>query len=232
MKHVTRFFLACGLVLALDVQAVEPKALKDVDVSALTNETQKSTNADGVHLAWWIPPEFWAASMEREQDMPAKTKKQMLDILNRYSMIAVVQAEVGPLGNFDYYDRNTVTKGLKVELENGKDTSTLKPVDKVPADLDPLLKVMTPLLESAMGRLGQNLNFFVFEDKKKGGRVISPYDPGTLRVTLARKDGAAMDPFIFELPLDSLYVARKCPNGKPAHISWVVCPWDGTKLPL
>ena len=224
MKPTTSFFLALGLVLALDAHAAEPKAMKDVDISALTNETQKSTNADGVHLAWWIPPEFWAASMEREEDMPAKSRKQMLDILNRYSMLAVVQAEVGPLGNFNYYDRGTVAKGLKVELLNGKDTSVLQPIDKVPEDLEPLLKVMTPLLSSAMGRLGENLNFFVYEDQKKGARVISPYAQGALRVTLARKDGVAMEPFTFDLPLDSLYVARRCPNGKPAHNSWVVCP--------
>jgi hypothetical protein len=24
---------------------------------------------------------------------------------------------------------------------------------------------------------------------------------------------------------------RMCPNGKPAHVTWVVCPWDGSKLP-
>jgi hypothetical protein len=83
-----------------------------------------------------------------------------------------------------------------------------------------------------MGRLGENLNFFVYEDQNKDGRVISPYSPGALKVTLAHKDGAALDPFVFELPLDSLYVPRHCPNGKPAHVSWVVCPWDGTKLPL
>jgi hypothetical protein len=217
---------------AVNANAAEPKAMKDVDISALTNETQKSTNADGVHLAWWIPPEFWAASMEREQSMSAAARKQMLDILNRYSMLAVVQADVSSVGNFSFYDRATVTKGLKFELVSGKETSVLKPLEKVPEELDPLLKVMTPLLESAMGRLGENLNFFVYDDQRKGGRVISPYAQGALKVTLAHKDGKSLDPFVFELPLDSLYVARLCPNGKPAHVSWVVCPWDGTKLPL
>lgn len=227
-----RFLSVWVIAAAMQANAAEQKAMKDVDIAALTNETQKATNAEGVHLAWWIPPEFWAASMEREKDMPEKSRQQMLDILNRYSMLAVVQADVGPLGNFSYYDRATVTKGLKLELVSPKEISVLKPMDKVPEELDPLLKVMTPLLESAMGRLGENLNFFVYEDRKKGARVISPYAQGAIKVTLARKDGAALDPFVFELPLDSLYVPRRCPNGKPAHVSWVVCPWDGTKLPL
>jgi hypothetical protein len=34
-----------------------------------------------------------------------------------------------------------------------------------------------------------------------------------------------------EMPIDALFVQRMCPNGKPAHVSWVVCPWDGGKLP-
>jgi len=236
VRHATRLILAFALVFALvyaiDAHAAEQKAMQDVDISALTNETQKATNSDGVHLAWWIPPEFWAASMAHEKDMSEKARKQMLDVLNRYSMLAVVQADVGTVGNFSYYDRATVTKGLKLELMTARQTTALKPVEKVPDELDPLLKVMTPLLESAMGRLGENLNFFVFEDQAKGGRVLSPYAQGALRVTLARKDGSALDPFVFELPLDSLYVPRHCPNGKPAHVSWVVCPWDGTKLPL
>lgn len=232
MIHVIRSVLVLGLALAADVNAAEQKAMKDVDIAALTSETQKATNAEGVHLAWWIPPEFWAASIEREQSMSDKQRKQMLEILNRYSMLAVVQAEVGPLGNFNYYDRATVTKGLSLELTTPKETRVLEPVAKVPPDLDPLLKVMTPLLESAMGRLGENLNFFVYDDRAKGQRVISPYAPGAIKVTLKRKDGSAMEPFVFELPLDSLYVARRCPNGKPAHVSWVVCPWDGSKLPL
>jgi hypothetical protein len=232
VTHAIRFILTFALVFAIDANAAEKKALKDVDISALTKETQKSTNAEGLHLAWWIPPEFWAVSMERENTLSDKARKRMLDVLNRYSMLAVVQADIGTLGNFSYYDRATITKGLKVEVTTAKETTALQFVDKVPEELDPLLKMVTPVLESAMGRLGENLNFFVYDDQGKDGRVISPYSQGALRVTLARKTGEGLEPFVFELPLDSLYVPRHCPNGKPAHISWMVCPWDGSKLPL
>lgn len=231
MKHATRWILGF-LLFAAGTNAAEQKAVQDIDVSALTSETQKFTNAEGVHLAWWIPPEFWAASMAHQGDVTDKASKQMLDILNRYSMLAVVQADIGPLGNFSYYDKATVKKGLKLEVVTGKQTTALEPLEKVPEDLDPLLKVISPLLESAMGRLGENLNFFVYYDQSEGKRVISPYSQGAVRVTMTRKDGTALDPFVFELPLDSLYVPRHCPNGKPAHVSWVVCPWDGTRLPL
>jgi hypothetical protein len=225
--------LALGLVLPLcaTAGAFEKKQPKDVDISAMTNETQRTSYAGGVHLAWWIPPEYWEASLSRDANVTDTARKQVLDTLRGYSMLAVVQAEVGALGNFTFYERDAVLKGLKLELSDGKDWASLVPLAEVPQKLAPLLKVLGPILSSAMGPMGQNMNFFVLDDQKKGGRLISPYEPGMLRITLTDNKGVKLEPLLIEFPLDSLYVPRRCPNGKPAHVSWMVCPWDGSKLP-
>ena len=232
MKHLHTFG---ALVLAISCCALagafEKKQPKDVDVSAMTNETQRTSYAGGVHLAWWIPPEYWEASLSRDGNVTDAARKQVLDTLRGYSMIAVVQAEVGALGNFTFYERDAVIKGLKLELSDGKDWASLVPLAEVPQKLAPLLKVLGPILSSAMGPMGQNMNFFVLDDQKKGGRLISPYEPGMLRITLSDNKGVKLEPLLIEFPLDSLYVPRRCPNGKPAHVSWMVCPWDGSKLP-
>ena len=73
-------------------------------------------------------------------------------------------------------------------------------------------------------------DFFVLSDTDQGDRLLSPYGNSTLLVTLTNKKGEVLEPIRFEMPLDSLFVPRMCPNGKPAHVSWVVCPWDGSKL--
>jgi len=226
-------FLALGLALPLcaNAGAFEKKQPKDVDISAMTNETQRTSYAGGVHLAWWIPPEYWEASLSRDANVTDAARKQVLDTLRGYSMLAVVQAEVGALGNFTFYERDAVIKGLKLELSDGKDWASLVPLGEVPQKLAPLLKVLGPILSSAMGPMGQNMNFFVLDDQKKGGRLISPYEPGMLRITLSDNKGVKLEPLLIEFPLDSLYVPRRCPNGKPAHVSWMVCPWDGSKLP-
>jgi hypothetical protein len=226
-------FLALGLALPLcaNAGAFEKKQPKDVDISAMTNETQRTSYAGGVHLAWWIPPEYWEASLSRDANVTDAARKQVLDTLRGYSMLAVVQAEVGALGNFTFYERDAVIKGLKLELSDGKDWASLVPLAEVPQKLAPLLKVLGPILSSAMGPMGQNMNFFVLDDQKKGGRLISPYEPGMLRITLSDNKGVKLEPLLIEFPLDSLYVPRRCPNGKPAHVSWMVCPWDGSKLP-
>lgn len=225
--------LALGLTLALctNASAFEKKRPKDVDISAMTNETQRTSYAGGVHLAWWIPLEYWEASLSRDPNVTDTARKQVLDTLRKYSMLAVVQADVGPLGNFKFYEREAVRKGMKLEISDGKAWAPVMPVAEVPDELAPLLKVLGPILSSAMGAMGENMNFFVLDDQKKGGRMISPYDPGVLKISLTDDKGAALEPFLIEFPLDSLYVPRRCPNGKPAHISWVVCPWDGSKLP-
>lgn len=226
--------LILGMVLPLcaNAGAIEKKQPQDVDISAMTNETQRTSYAGGVHLAWWIPPEYWQASLSKDPNVTDAARKQVLETLRGYSMLAVVQAEVGALGNFTFYERDAVIKGLTLERFDGKTWESLAPLAEVPQKLAPLLKVLGPILSSAMGPMGQNMNFFVLDDQKKGGRLISPYEPGALKITLTDNKGTKLEPLLIEFPLDSLYVPRRCPNGKPAHVSWVVCPWDGSKLPL
>ncbi|HET9862122.1 MAG TPA: hypothetical protein VFP37_01660 [Steroidobacteraceae bacterium] len=231
MKIRNIMALALALTFSTSVLGAERKAPKDIDVAKLTQETQQASYASGVHIAWWIPQEYWEASLAHDANVTEEGRKRFLATLDHYSMLAVVQAEVGIMGNFSYYDRDVVLKGLRVELSNGKEWSPLEPLNEVPKDVAPLIRVLTPILESAMGPLGQNMNFFVLQDRKKGKRLVSPDQPGGLRITLTDRQGTTLEPFLIEFPLDSLFVPRRCPNGKPAHISWSVCPWDGSKLP-
>ncbi len=231
MRLISRLFLTLAAALALPASALDQKQLNDVDISSMTRETQKTIHADGVHLVWWIPPEYWAASIKDDASMSSEHRKALMDVMEKYSMLAIVQAEVTPFGSFSFYERDTISKGLKIEIVNGKDHKTVKPLEKLPDELELLLKVLAPVLEAALGNMGKNLNFYVLADRVKGDRLLSPYAPNTLSVSLASKQGGVLGPAVFEMPLDSLYIPRQCPNGKPAHISWVVCPWDGTKLP-
>ncbi len=96
-------------------------------------------------------------------------------------------------------------------------------------DMQLLLDMMKPMLAQAMGNLGENFYFFplpAFDNEDN--RVLSPYENGKLRVTLQRGEETVV--LEIELPIDALFVPRICPNGKPAHVSWVYCPWSGEKL--
>jgi hypothetical protein len=231
MNKLLAIFVSLGLVSSLVANSAELRKLEDINTAALTSETQKISTIDGVHLAWWIPPEFWEASLIKRHEISAASRESFMKSLRGYSMMAITQGEVRPMGNIEFYEREAILKGAKIELSDGKNWSTIEPVEKVPDDLQQLIKLLGPTLEAALGKLGQNLQFFVFDDEVAGKRLISPFGNLTMRVSLTNKNGNAVPPMIFEMPLDALYEPRMCPNGKPAHISWVVCPWDGTKLP-
>jgi hypothetical protein len=232
MNSFSRLALVLGVMFACTAQAaLTRKDLKDVDVTALTGELQKTVPGEGIHMAWWIPTEFWGASVASDADMSQADKDELVRVMSKYSLLAVAQADVTRFGTIAFYERSVIVNGMKIELADGKKTRELQPIEDYPDELRMLLKIMTPMLESALGNTGKNLNFFVLSDESRDGRLISPYGNSTLIVTLTDKKGVVLEPIRFEMPLDSLYVPRMCPNGKPAHVSWTVCPWDGTKLP-
>jgi hypothetical protein len=81
-----------------------------------------------------------------------------------------------------------------------------------------------------MGNLGKNFHFYVLSDKRNSShRLIDPYKKGLIEIQLMKNKDDLINAEI-ELPLNCLYVPRKCPNGKDAHISWSYCPWTGKKL--
>ena len=54
----------------------------------------------------------------------------------------------------------------------------------MPEDVQPLLSVLVPAMGAAMGNLGRNLHFFVFQDQVENVRLFSPFDPGAVVVKL------------------------------------------------
>ncbi|MBW4643856.1 MAG: hypothetical protein KME23_12850 [Goleter apudmare HA4340-LM2] len=61
-------------------------------------------------------------------------------------------------------------------------------------------------------------------------KIGSPYKSGKLNISFNGKGNQQIGSVV-NLPLNSLFIPRLCPNGKPAHVSWKYCPWDGTPLP-
>jgi hypothetical protein len=224
------FALALGL-LATNLNAAEKRAVTDVDSGILTQELQRSSNDSGIVVAWWMPAEFWAVALGNEKSLSAAQMEEVMKILRQYTFIAVVDGEVGGAA-VDFKDRDSVAKALTVEVVDGAGKSRkVVPVEPVPEDVKPLLSVLVPAMGAAMGNLGRNLHFFVFQDQVENARVFSPFDPGAIVVKLSGREHRPDISLSIERPIDSLLVPRLCANGKPAHVSWNYCPWDGKKLP-
>lgn len=230
-----KLFVAIMLALAFGSHtlAVEKKALKDIDSNEFTTDTQVMLQASGdkhVALAWWIPNEFWQSILARDKNTSEADKKAMLDAISGTSLLAIVQADITPLGAFKYYSMEEIEKKMQISFTDAAGKSyKLKPLQSIDPNLEVVLGMFKPILSSAMGNLGSNLHFYVLNDKSNASRLMNPYQKGQLTIQLARKESALMAANI-ELPLNSLFIPRKCPNGKPAHISWQYCPWNGERL--
>jgi hypothetical protein len=231
-----RLAAAFGLLTLLalcPLSAAERKAPDAVSTDDLTSQSQEVvSDADKFDLVWWIPVEFWESVFAQDPSVDAATAAEIVSGLEAYSMLAVVQADISPLGAFDFLDNKRVASGLSVSYvpASGR-SSSLEPLRDLDTNLELMLNVLRPVLAGAIGNMGENMHFFVFPDRDaRGGRVASPYEFGAVEITLAGRPQSTPVRASIELPLDALFVPRSCPNGKPAHVTWTHCPWGGSKL--
>lgn len=229
----TAIMIASILVTTAVVYALEKKPIAAVDTTQFVKDTQSSVSYENhLNFIWWIPYEYWQVALD-DNTTSESGQKEMLTILKQYSLLAVVQADISTFGAFNFYSKDEVEKNLDIILkaEDGslKKLIPLKAED-INSDLQVVLGMFKPILAQAMGNLGQNVHFFVLKDYDSAGtRTIDPYRFGALNFRIGQRAGKLMELQI-ELPLNSLYVPRKCPNGKDAYATWKYCPWTGEKL--
>lgn len=236
MKQIISSLLLVGLATSALFSA-ERKSLKDVDLTALSQDIQtihQGPLEDGtnfVAIALWLPQEYWQTVMDKNAALPAANKAKLLETMKGVTMLALVQGDVTPLGRFDFYQRDEIEKKLEISViaTDGK-RRDLKPMKEISGELQGVLAVFKPVMAAAMGNMGRSMEIFVLDNTNEdGSKILDSYEPGQIDIRMVRRDGSTMDSTI-ELPLNALYVPRKCPNGKDAHISWKFCPWTGVPL--
>lgn len=236
MKQIISSLLLVGLA-ASALFSAERKSLKDVDLTALSQDIQtihQGPLEDGtnfVAIALWLPQEYWQTVMDKNAALPAANKAKLLETMKGVTMLALVQGDVTPLGRFDFYQRDEIEKKLEISViaTDGK-RRDLKPMKEISGELQGVLAVFKPVMAAAMGNMGRSMEIFVLDNTNEdGSKILDSYEPGQIDIRMVRRDGSTMDSTI-ELPLNALYVPRKCPNGKDAHISWKFCPWTGVPL--
>ena len=223
-----------ALLSAAPSYALERRQFVNVVTEQLIEDTQVSVPCDDSHmsLVWWIPQEFWQVTFANDKTTSEADKKNILSRLKPYSIIAICQADISDFGAFRFYQKSEIENRLDLSITK-KDGRLHKrtPMKEVDPDLKILLGMFTPILAAAIGDMGKNVHFYVLDDVASAGvRDIDPYSTGALNVRLATRKGDQLKATI-ELPLNSLYVPRRCPNGKEAHVTWKYCPWTGQKLP-
>ena len=197
-----------------------------VDVSALTRETQKSINQEHqLSFVWWIPEDFWRATMTANPESSPKQTESFLKVIHPYTLVAVVDGDIGPFGGVTYKSEKTIRSQLTILDSNGKEYKPLDNTD-VSEDLQNLLASMKPMLANMLGPMGKNFNFYVFPGMTKNDKVIvDAKAEGTF--TVQSGDRA----FKWRLPLGSLLAPKTCPKcNESLNGAFKFCPYDGTAL--
>ena len=85
----------------------------NIDYSQFIRETQKNISESGkVNIVWWIPIEFWEMTLERNNTLSKEDTKKFLESLRPYSMFAVIDAEIGSMGEFTYTPMETIKENI------------------------------------------------------------------------------------------------------------------------
>lgn len=197
-----------------------------VDLNVLTDETQKTLpDADRMTLVWWIPEEFWQATLGQDANHSKAQTEEFLKIVRPYVMFAVVDGKIGSFGGVTYKSEEVVRSTIQVVDSQG---TVYRPLsnDKIDPDTRNMLAMMKPVLSNMIGKMGENMHFVVFPAKDAAGRRIAdPYKEGALSLKMGS------DVFKWRLPLGSLMPAKTCPvDGEVMSGAWKFCPWHGDKL--
>jgi hypothetical protein len=105
--------VACGALFGrglTGLAAAEKKPFKEVDLAAFLAETQKAmTQGRGFNVVWIVPGEFWDVSLAKDKNLTEAARRPVLDALGKYLIVAVIRADISPLGAFRFFDEKAVS---------------------------------------------------------------------------------------------------------------------------
>ncbi len=215
---------AIGFIFGAGQKA--PAQDQKIDATELIRDTQKSSNAGGgIDMAWWIPDEFWKVSLANRPNSTPEQQEMLLKVVHPYFIVGIISGKSGLFGAITFRPGAEIRDLVQLKDNEG---NIYKPLadDKIDASVPALLGLMKPVMARAMGPMGENLNFFVFEGTKKDGtRRYDPLKDGGFEIDFGERV------FKWKLPLNSLLPKQKCPVcGEILSGTYKYCPYDGTKL--
>lgn len=231
MSTARLFSAAVVLITALatPLQASAAQAVlppEQIKIGDLTSDLQRhSQSAESVDLVWWIPKEFWAAALSQGDKVDAKTTREFVDLFSKYTVVAAVQADLGPLGVDKFTSEEDLRAALRIYDAAGNSYAPIA-ADKLDAKLTILIQIMRPMFNNILGQIGNNLQFFAFPAKTgDGDPIVDPLGTGTFLIKLDKDD------YTFRLPLGSLLAPRHDQaTGETFPGSYLFNPYTGAAL--
>lgn len=221
---MTRTLLA--LLCAALIPLWPAGASAQTDMNALVNDTQRM-HQDGprLTLVWWIPNEYWEASATSSPRSSPQQLTQLLALVDRYVIVAVVDGELGALGSVRTRPLESIVSAIQLIAPGGNRFPPLGE-DQLSPDLRTFFQVMKPMLANMLGQVGKGLEFIAFDGRRPGGgRLLDPRREESFTIVF---DGRRHD---WRLPLGSLLPPALDPaTGERFPGNYRFNPYTGDRL--
>ncbi len=210
------------------INAFAQKAEKHkIAINDLINETQQQTNdPNRMQLVWWIPEEYWDTFLKSDPTSTEESREEFLKTLRPYVLVMVVDGKIGTFGSVKYKTESEIQAELRLKDSQGMSFRPLSQ-DKVDSDTKTLLAMIKPITANMLGPMGENMHFFLFQNKNaKGQRIVEAAKKGNFSIL------AGSEEYKWRLPLSSLVPPKICSKcAEKCSGTWNYCPWCGTVLP-
>ena len=214
-------FLTSSITLAQS-----EKDLEHVSLDEFIAEMQIDVGSnEEISMVWTIPIEFWILSFMSDTMTSDYQKQSLIETLRPYYIVAVVDGKFGLFGSVEYSSMDSIQKSLEVTV----DGAVHRPLKDsyLPTEVQILLSSFKPLLSSMLGMMGENMHFFVFNDRNaKDKRILELYEFGNdIQFEYLNKKVS------LKTPVGALLKKKKCPvDGEEYNGGWKFCPYHGELL--
>ncbi|MDX1906632.1 MAG: hypothetical protein SF053_06315 [Bacteroidia bacterium] len=225
MKDLIRL-IGWWVVLAMPCIQLYAQSYAHVDINTLTQETQRMVREQSsLTLGWWIPDEFWMASLSTNPDVSETQVQELLKLVRDYTVIVVVKGDISFVGSMNFYSQADIAPILTIRAGDGAVYKPL-PEDEISNDTQLFFGMMRPMFANMLGSMGENMYFFVFPRKDKSGRrLLDPFRQETFSVMVGS------EVLTWRTPIGSLIDPKTCPvDQEKMNGAWNYCPWHGEKL--
>ena len=143
-------FATIGMILG-GWQAAAAQEQK-IDVNGIVRDTQQVSNEGGeFNIAWWLPDEFWKASLAAKPGATTPAQQEtLIKVVHPYFIIGIISGKSGAFGAMTYRTEAEVRAMLQLKDSEG---NIYKPLadDKVDGSVPALLGLMKPGMARMMG---------------------------------------------------------------------------------
>ncbi len=197
---------------------------RPTNMQELVHETQRmSEEASYMTMVWWIPQEFWEASLADNPRVTPSQRADLLSALEDLQIVALLRGKLGIGGITDVLPLDDLIAHARFEF-NGKALEPLE-AEKISVGAQTVLATLKPLVGGMLGQFGKGIQFVVYPSKLDNHRLIDPKKPGSFDYTLFDQS------FHWRLPLASLLPKKFDPKTKeefPGNFDFN--PYTGGKL--